>query len=198
MRCHTLGDTSPPDCIVNRSPLCTRRAREKLAVLAGKDPQRLVASLKRLLGAPAAQQGGGLAAKWNCRGTCLGLGLPAKASPDGQSRRWHRNDRTVTVEDWSQRPNIQQWLSLGVTGQPPTWHAPLWTHTIETTVVLHDAPLYRNGRFLGMLGQIVPIAELSAELVDLATGTPFVPFVLYGHRHVLAHPKLVGWNPKAS
>ena len=43
------------------------------------------------------------------------------------------------------------------------WRAPVWTHTIGTTVVLHDAPLWRDGEFVGMLGQIVPIAELSAE-----------------------------------
>ena len=78
------------------------------------------------------------------------------------------------------------------------WRAPVWTHTIGTTVVLHDAPLWRDGEFVGMLGQIVPIAELSAELVRLTADTDFIPFVLYDRDQVLAHPLLMSWNPTVS
>ena len=122
----------------------------------------------------------------------------AIVEPDGQSWRWGRAGPVMVSEDWADRPDIREWLEEGRKATGAQWRAPLWTPTTETTVVLHDAPLRRAGRFFGMLGQIVPISGLSAELVDLIKNTGFIPFVLYDRNYVLAHPMLIDWNPQAS
>ena len=111
--------------------------------------------------------------------------------PDGRSRRWGREGLEITEEDWSLRPGIMEWLAFGKTATAPAWRQPFWTYTLQAYVLLHDIALRRDGRFLGMFGQVVPISDLSATLVDLTKGTEFVPFVLYDKQQVLAHPKLV-------
>ncbi|MEM7253736.1 MAG: adenylate/guanylate cyclase domain-containing protein [Pseudomonadota bacterium] len=109
---------------------------------------------------------------------------------DGNVRRWSR-DNEVISESWADRKDIQKWLRVGQTSHKPTWRDPFWTQTIDEYVLLHDAVLRADGAFVGMLGQIVPIADISATLVDLTRGTPFVPFVLHDRSRVLAHPSLV-------
>lgn len=86
----------------------------------------------------------------------------ALVSPSGRSRRWDRARNVVLDEDWSSRLDIRGWLREGETLRAMAWQAPLWAHTTGGTVVLHDAPLWRNGEFLGMPGRIVPIENLSA------------------------------------
>lgn len=111
--------------------------------------------------------------------------------PDGHSRRWGREGPEIIEEDWSTRPEIMDWLSVGAADTAPAWREPFWTYTLQAYVMLHDVALRRDGRFLAMFGQVVPISDLSATLVDLTKGTEFVPFVLYDKEQVLAHPKLV-------
>ena len=115
----------------------------------------------------------------------------AVVEPDGRSRRWGREERGVTAEDWSNREGIREWLAAGEREGEMKWREPLWTDTIDSTVLLHDTPLKRDGRFLGMLGQIVPISDLSLELVKLTGGDDLIPFVLYDRDRVLAHPLLI-------
>ena len=122
----------------------------------------------------------------------------AIVEPNGRSRRWGREERGVVAEDWSGREDIREWLEFGRRDNAMQWRAPLWTHTTGSTVVLHDTPLRRDGRFLGMLGQIVPISDLSAELLKLTGSSGLIPFVLYDHDQVLAHPLLINWTPQAS
>jgi class 3 adenylate cyclase len=115
--------------------------------------------------------------------------------PDSQLRRWGR-DGTMVREDWSNRPDILTWIDEWRSRQDSSaWSSPLWTHTVGQTVVLHETALQRDDRFLGMLVQVVPIAELSRILVKLGRETSMVPFVLYDQDRVLAHPLLVDWTP---
>jgi len=121
-----------------------------------------------------------------------GIGL---VTPDAHIRRWGRFEGSVVMENWSTRPEIRAWLRTGEKQQGHAWSPPLWTHTIGQTVVIHDVPLRRDGTFLGMLTQIVPIAELSRTLAAMRRETGMVPFVLYDGEHVLAHPLLTDWVP---
>ncbi len=114
---------------------------------------------------------------------------------NAQIRRWTRKDGEIVMENWSNRPDIAAWLRTGSDRDGPAWSPPLWTHTLERTVVFHDVPLRRNGRFIGMLAQVVPIEELSRTLASLQRESTMVPFVLYDGTHVLAHPLLVDWTP---
>ena len=111
--------------------------------------------------------------------------------PDGHSRRWGREGPEIIEEDWSTRPEIMDWLTVGSAATAPAWREPFWTYTLQAYVLLHDVALRRDGHFLAMFGQVVPISDLSATLVDLTKSTEFVPFVLYDKEQVLAHPKLV-------
>ena len=111
--------------------------------------------------------------------------------PDGRSRRWGREGPVIIEEDWSVRPEIMDWLAVGATATAPAWRQPFWTYTLQSYVVLHDVALRRDSRFVAMFGQVVPISDLSATLVDLTKNTEFIPFVLYDKEQVLAHPSLV-------
>ena len=107
--------------------------------------------------------------------------------PDGISRRWGRADLAPVEEDWSGREAIRAWLSAGSQRDHGIWEQPFWTPTLDDTVLLHDEPMFREGQFLGMVGQVVPVSRLSRLLVRGHAETGLVPFVLYGKERVLAH-----------
>jgi class 3 adenylate cyclase len=56
--------------------------------------------------------------------------------------------------------------------------------------LLHQAPLHRAGQFVGMLGQVVPIAKLSEDLAVFRAEYEVTPFMLDGEDRVLGHPAL--------
>ena len=114
--------------------------------------------------------------------------------PDGTGRVWYREARTAVREDRSADPNVREWLRAGERAGTSAWQDPIWVDTLNVSAVLHDSPLWRDGRFAGMLGQVVPIADLS---LDLAKDVPpfMTAFVLHGDRQVLAHPQLIHWSP---
>ena len=101
----------------------------------------------------------------------------------------------MLTEDWSNRPGISQWLKDGAADETPKWREPFFTDTIGEFVVLHDTAVKKDGEFNGMIGQIIPISDLSFELVKLVDGTPLVPFVLYDKTRVLAHPAILTDQP---
>ncbi|MCY4450576.1 MAG: hypothetical protein OXC01_01365 [Immundisolibacterales bacterium] len=114
--------------------------------------------------------------------------------PDGTGRVWYRDARVAISEDRSQDPNLRQWMQAGTQATTTAWRDPIWIDTLGKAAVLHDSPLRRGGRFVGMLGQVVLTEELSRDLTgNVAPNT--VPFVLHRDRDVLAHPQLVHWSP---
>jgi adenylate cyclase len=112
----------------------------------------------------------------------------------GRVRRWNRTGEAVS-EDWSGRPEVRAWLEEGRDRRRPAWREPLWTPVERIPALLHDMPLYRGGRFLGMLGQVVPIAMISQDLAVFAAEHRVTPFILYARDFVLAHPKLAQSRP---
>ena len=114
--------------------------------------------------------------------------------PDGIGRAWYRGARVAVREDRSADRNLREWLRAGEQVETSAWQDPIWLDTLGTAAVFHDSPLRRDGRFLGMLGQVVPVADLSQDLARNAP--PFTtPFVLRQDRQVLAHPQLSHWAP---
>ena len=114
--------------------------------------------------------------------------------PDGIGRVWYRGARVAVREDRSANRNLREWLRAGEQVETSAWQDPIWLDTLGTAAVFHDSPLRRDGRFLGMLGQVVPVADLSQDLARNAP--PFTtPFVLRQDRQVLAHPQLSHWTP---
>ncbi len=114
--------------------------------------------------------------------------------PNGIGRVWYRGARAAEDQDRSADEGLREWLRAGMWTRTSAWQDPLWVEPLKTTTVLHDSPVRQGDRFLGMLGQIVPVADLSEHLVgDLPS--PAVPFVLHRGRQVLAHPQLIHWSP---
>ncbi len=114
--------------------------------------------------------------------------------PDGTGRVWYRGARVAEDEDRTADEGLREWLRTGKGTRTSAWQEPIWVDTLDTAAVFHDSPLRRDGRFLGMLGQVVPVADLSEHLVRDAPSSA-TPFVLHRGRQVLAHPRLVHWSP---
>ena len=116
-----------------------------------------------------------------------------------QARRWERFSTKPILEDWSDRPDVVEWLADGASQQGPSWQAPFWTPLLETTIVLHNVPFRIDGEFAGMFTQVVTVSDLSRYLASVRTRTGIIPFILYDREHVLAHPLLIDyWVPDAS
>jgi class 3 adenylate cyclase len=111
--------------------------------------------------------------------------------PSGRARRWTREDGALD-EDWSRRPDLRAWLDAGRARGAPEWQAPVWTPVRRVPALVRGTPLYRSGRFVGMLAQVVPLARLSEELAIFRAEHAVTPFILYGKDAVLAHPSLAG------
>ncbi len=111
----------------------------------------------------------------------------------GNSRRWHRHSRQTIDEDWSERPEIMQWLDLVKSEKRAGWRDPIWVEQpVGTTTLLHDIPLYNvAGEFIGAFAQIVTISELSSVISRQHTETGLTPFILYDRQYVLGHPMLI-------
>ena len=113
-------------------------------------------------------------------------------------RRWERLSTRPIVEDWSDRPEVLEWLEGGASQPGPAWQAPFRTPVLEETIVLHNTPLRIDGGFAGMFTQVVTVSDLSRYLASVLTGDGSIPFILYDREHVLAHPLLIHWSPDAS
>ena len=119
----------------------------------------------------------------------------AITDPGALSRRWRRSSAEPLVEDWSDRPDVITWIEAAASQVGSKWQAPFWTHTLGTTILLLDTPIRIDGKFAGLLSQAVTISDLSLYITSVATETTVIPFILYGHDHVLAHPLLISWTP---
>ena len=115
--------------------------------------------------------------------------------PGGTGRVWLPGARTAFTDDRSGNEQFIEWLRAGKATRYAAWQDPIWVEYLGKAAVLQDSPLRRDGRFLGMLGQIVLVEELSRGLVGNAP--PFTtPFVLHRGGEVLAHPQLIDWSPQ--
>jgi adenylate cyclase len=109
----------------------------------------------------------------------------------GRARRWSRLLPRAIAADWSGVPEVRRWVAEGRERGLRHWRPLLWQPAERTPALLHQAPLYREGVFVGMLGQVVPIERLSEELAVFRSEHEVTPFVLTGGDRVLAHPALV-------
>ena len=122
----------------------------------------------------------------------------AITNPHALSRRWRKSSPQPLVEDWSDRPGVVAWLEAGASRTVSKWQAPFWTSTLGTTILLLDTPIRIDGKFAGLFSQAVTISDLSRHIASVRTETGVIPFVLYDHDHVLAHPLLISWTPSVS
>ena len=113
----------------------------------------------------------------------------------GRARHWHRGDMRARSADWSQREEVGKWLAAGREHDAPAWRPLLWEEeAVPGAALLHQVALQRGGRFLGMLGQVVPMAKLSEELAVFGAEYGVTAFVLHGAQadRVIAHRAFAG------
>ena len=108
----------------------------------------------------------------------------------GRAQRWRRGARGALREDWSQRGEVREWLAAGKVEPGRAWRPLLWQRAEGAAALLHQAPLHRAGEFVGMLGQVVPIAKISEDLALFRAEHDVTPFVLDSADRVLGHPDL--------
>ena len=108
----------------------------------------------------------------------------------GRVQRWRRGERRALREDWSARAEVRDWLAAGREQPGRAWRPLLWKPAPRTPSLLHQMPLHRAGEFVGMLGQVVPIAKVSEDLAVFRAEYEVTPFVLDGDDRVLGHPAL--------
>ena len=70
----------------------------------------------------------------------------------------------------------------------PYWGEPIWSPDSGAALINLRTPLRRQGKFVGLLMAVVPVAELSRSFAQGPLQN-LIPdrFVLYGRDHVLAH-----------
>jgi adenylate cyclase len=118
--------------------------------------------------------------------------------PFGRARRWSRGAQASKSADWSQQPEVRQWLVAGRDQDGPAWRPLVWQEAAaQGPALLHQLPLHRGGRFVGMLAQVVPLTKLSEDVAVFGAEYGVTAFVLYGPQadRVLAHPAFTG-TPK--
>jgi len=109
----------------------------------------------------------------------------------GLMRRWTRGQRLAATEDWSARKPIMEWVERGRVMGASGWLPPLWASSEMAAALVYETPLRRpGGRYLGMLGQVVPVAKLSTMLAVFGAEHGVTAFILHGEDRVLAHPAL--------
>jgi hypothetical protein len=108
----------------------------------------------------------------------------------GRAQRWRRGELRALRDDWSSRPEIREWLAAGQIQPGRAWRPLLWKPAERAPSLLHQVPLHRAGQFVGMLGQVVPIAKVSEDLAVFRAEYEVTPFMLDDNDRVLGHPTL--------
>ncbi len=127
-------------------------------------------------------------------GTTPQVSSLAVVDPGGRARRWDRDERSAIAEDWSARAAVRDWVERGHTLAGPGWRPPIRVQNDQLTALIYETPLRRAGRYLGMLGQLVPVSEFSARVAVFGATHELTAFILYGEDRVLAHPRLATGN----
>jgi len=113
---------------------------------------------------------------------------------DGESRVYRANDNMVHKEIFQRPPGLPDIVALidrlGIKPGESRWNDPMLGGGRGQAVVSLLTPLYKDGEFLGVLGQGVNVVALSDQLKTVAEGLGVTPFVLFGGTRVLAHPSL--------
>lgn len=72
------------------------------------------------------------------------------------------------------------------------WGGIFWVPTLHQPHLAVATPVWRQGRYLGVIASVVSMRSLSTFVDDYALKSGLNPFILYGRDRVLAHPTLIG------
>ncbi len=104
---------------------------------------------------------------------------------------------TLTGND-SQDPAVAAMIARVTAASGPQWGAPAFSRDAGETFVNLIAPLRRGDEFLGTLGTVVGMRELSFLMAEISLRLEATAFILYGDDQVLAHHHLTSANDELS
>lgn len=86
-------------------------------------------------------------------------------------------------------------LAAGLKNRKAKWGAPIWLDSIGTTALTYRYPVWRGNEYLGMFIAAISINDLSLYLASADSSMTTNEFILYGKKHVLAHPFMADTRP---
>jgi class 3 adenylate cyclase len=108
------------------------------------------------------------------------------------------NAPALQIGNFEEIPGIADAIALAKKSTGSIWRRPAWIPEIQQTVINLHTPLYKDGKFIGLLIQGKAVADLSIQLRRLQDFAGKVPFLLYGNDQVLAHPGLAELRSEAT
>ncbi len=116
------------------------------------------------------------------------VGELAFIEPDGRLLRVDRRTREVKRSDWRDDAPTRAMIADARTRGSGYWGEFFFAESSGATLLNYRTPVWRDGRFRGILVAVVSIASLSDFIVRTSSGKPRNTFILHGSGHVLAHP----------
>ncbi len=98
----------------------------------------------------------------------------------------------IRLNDWSGNPDVALMMENARAQPEPYWGDLIWSDLAKTTLLNRRAPVWRNGKFLGILITAVSVSDLSRQLARRNRAeTEAERFILYGSEYVLAHRAMI-------
>ena len=116
------------------------------------------------------------------------IGELAFIDPAGKVLRVKRATRAVKRSNWADDPQTQAIIADARRRKTGYWGEFFFAEPTRTTLLNYRMPVWRGGRFLGILVAVVSTASLSDFIVRTSTRHSRNTFILHGPDHVLAHP----------
>ncbi len=112
-------------------------------------------------------------------------------TPDGDAYRVRQKTRKLEKLILKNINNVLNIVAQAKTYDGPKWGQPIWLEEISQAAINLRTPLFVDGKFIAMLGQINSVSNLSKTLSrNSSYMKEHTPFILYDGKFILAHPWL--------
>ena len=108
-------------------------------------------------------------------------------APDLHILRVNRETGHISERDWSDDPQTRQIVDRAATRVEPYWGEFFYVERTGRTMLNYRAPVWRDGKFLGVLVSSVALDDLAGYVTAAAKGPVRNAFILTQKGQVLAH-----------
>ncbi|MCZ6683122.1 MAG: adenylate/guanylate cyclase domain-containing protein [Planctomycetota bacterium] len=116
------------------------------------------------------------------------IGELAFIDPSGEVLRVKRRTRETKRSNWRDDPRTRAVIADARTRKTGYWAESFFAESTRATLLNYRTPVWRDGRFQGILVAVVSTASLSDFIVRTSARHLRNTFILHGPDHVLAHP----------
>lgn len=116
------------------------------------------------------------------------VGQLAFIDTHGGMLRINRKNRRIKQSDWSDDAQTMEMIRDAGTRKEGYWGEFFFAEKSRTTLLNFRMPLWRDGKFQGVLIAVVSTGTLSAFISRISARQNINAFILHGPDHVLAHP----------